>query len=111
LIATGFAITAGTGFALGVLGVFLAVYFFYYMPYKNLIEGARLEESFGDPYRRYAIAVPRLVPRVHAYSPLAGDASGTVVWRSERFTDNNETGTAIAVGLGVAALVARGLLL
>ena len=65
---------------------------------------------FGDAFRRYAIAVPKLVPRLHAYTPLGGDASGSVVWRSERFADNNETGTAVAVGIGVLAMAARGFL-
>lgn len=111
LIATGFAIMAGTVLAVSVLGVFLLTYFAYYMPYKNRIEGARLESLFGDAFRRYAVAVPRLVPRVHPYTPLGGDASGSVVWRSERFADNNETGTALGVGFGVLAMVARGFLL
>ena len=111
LIATGFAIMAGTTLAASMLGVFLLTYFVYYMPYKNRIEGARLESLFGDAFRRYAVAVPRLVPRVHPYTPLGGDASGSVVWRSERFADNNETGTTLGVSLGVLALVARGFLL
>lgn len=110
LIATGFAIMAATPLAAAVLGVFLLTYFAYYMPYKNRIEGARLESLFGDAFRRYAVAVPRLVPRVHPYTPLGGDASGSVVWRSERFADNNETGTTLAVCLGVLAMVARGFL-
>ncbi|MBW2279366.1 MAG: isoprenylcysteine carboxylmethyltransferase family protein [Deltaproteobacteria bacterium] len=110
LIAAGFSIMAGTQAAAIVLTLFLLTYFAYYMPYKNRIEGARLEELFGDAFRRYAVAVPRLVPRLHAYTPLGGDASGSVVWRSERFTDNNEIGTAVVVGLGVLAMAARGLL-
>ena len=111
LIAAGFAIMAGTQLSIALLGIFLLAYFAYYMPYKNRIEGARLESLFGDAFRRYAIAVPRLVPRVHPYTPLGGDASGSIVWRSERFADNNETGTAVAVALGVLAMVARGSLL
>jgi len=110
LIAGGFATMAGTQLAAIVLTLFVLTYFAYYMPYKNRIEGARLEEIFGDAFRRYAVAVPRLVPRLHPYTPLGGDASGSVVWRSERFADNNETGTAVAVGIGVLAMAARGFL-
>ena len=56
------------------------------------------------------MAVPKLIPRVFPYTPLAGDASGSVVWRAERFSDNNETGTALAVCVGMLAMVARGFL-
>ena len=111
LIAAGFAIMAGTQLAVSVLALFLLTYFAYYMPYKNRIEGARLEALFGDAFRRYAIAVPKLVPRLHPYTPLGGDASGSVVWRAERFADNNETGTAVAVSIGVLAMAGRGFLL
>ena len=110
LIASGFVVMAGTQLAGAVLVLFLLTYFAYYMPYKNRIEGARLEALFGDAFRRYVVAVPRLVPRLHAYTPLGGDASGSVVWRSERFADNSETGTAVAVGIGVLAMAARGFL-
>ena len=110
LVATGFAIMAGTALSGAVLAIFLLTYFAYYMPYKNRIEGARLEASFGDAFRRYSVAVPRLVPRVFPYAPLGGDASGSVVWRAERFSDNNEAGTALAVCVGMLAMVARGLL-
>jgi hypothetical protein len=32
------------------------------------------------------------------------------VWRAERFSDNNEAATALAVCVGMLAMVARGLL-
>ncbi len=110
LIAAGFAIMAGTAVSGAMLSIFILAYFAYYMPYKNRIEGARLEAAFGDAFRRYSVAVPRLVPRMFPYTPLAGDASGSVVWRAERFSDNNETGTALAVCVGMLAMVARGFL-
>jgi protein-S-isoprenylcysteine O-methyltransferase Ste14 len=111
LIATGFAIMAAQPLVWGIWLLFVAGYFIYYMPYKNRIEGARLEELYGDAYRRYSVAVPRLVPRLHAYRPLAGDRAGSPQWRRERFADNNELGTAATVALGVALLVTRSVLL
>jgi hypothetical protein len=106
LIGTGLAIMAATPLAYALLGVFTVGYFGYYMPYKNRIEGARLESRYGDAYRRYAVAVPSLLPRLHAYVPLASEASPAPPWRL-RFADNNEIGTAVAVLLGVALLTAR----
>ncbi len=107
LIAVGFLWMAHNGMAL-VLGAVFALFFFgYYMPYKNRIEGARLESLYGDEFRRYATAVPRLLPRLRAYRPLGGLPPGESSWRGVRFADNNETGTALAVALGVLAMLVR----
>lgn len=106
LIAMGFALVADTTFGYVVLGVVMLGYFAYYMPYKNRIEGARLESLYGDAYRRYATAVPSLVPRLHPYVPLGADASATPEWRV-RFRDNNELGTAAAVLAVLLVLVLR----
>ncbi len=107
LIATGFAIMTWNGIALGLFGVFLLVYFSYYMPYKDRIESARLEAHFGDAFRRYAVAVPALVPRAYAYTPLAADQSGSPLWQARRFSENHELGTAFVVFLLVLAMVGR----
>ncbi len=107
LIACGFGLMAQSSVTLALLGVFLVAYFGYYMPYKNRIESARLEALYGDAFRRYAIAVPSLVPRLHAYRPLPADGTGASPWQRERFADNNELGTALAVGLGTLAMLAR----
>ena len=107
VVVTGLCVTAHSVVCFVLYGVFLAFFAGYYMPYKNRIEGARLESLYGDAFRRYAIAVPSLVPRLHAYVPLASDASPTPEWRSERFLDNNEIGTAVAVGLVAVVMVAR----
>jgi protein-S-isoprenylcysteine O-methyltransferase Ste14 len=109
LIATGFAITANSVAVLAIFGVFLAGFFGYYLPYKNRIEGARLESLYDDAYRRYALAVPRLVPRLHAYTPLGAEPAALPTWRALRFADNNETGTAAVVGIGMLALAIRAL--
>jgi len=110
LIATGFAVMAAHPLAVGIYLLFLLGYFLYYMPYKNLIEGARLESLYGDDYRRYASAVPPLLPRVHPYIPLGADPNAPVTWETLRFADNSELGTALAVGLGVVLMVVRLLL-
>ncbi len=107
LIVVGFTAIAASAGAVWLLAAFLLGYFGYYMPYKNRIEGARLESLYGDAFRRYAVAVPRLVPRAHAYVPLAADRAEQRGWNSVRFSDNHEIGTALAVGLGVLALIAR----
>ncbi len=107
LIATGFAWMAASTAALWLLGGFLLGYFGYYMPYKDRIEGARLEARYGDAFRRYAVAVPRLIPRLHAYVPLAADRGESTSWNRARFSDNHEVGTALAVSIGVVALLAR----
>lgn len=107
LIAIGFSIMAAHPAAWAALGAFALGYFGYYMPYKNRIEGARLEALYGDLYRRYAVAVPRLIPRLHPYAPLAADRPTEAAWRGERFRDNHEIGTAAAVALAVSAMIGR----
>jgi len=111
LIGSGLAIMAQSGLGFVVWGVFVAGYFLYYMPYKNRIEGARLEELFGDDYRRFATAVPRLVPRLYPYVPLGGYGETGGRWQGVRFEDNNETGVALSVLVGVLAIFVRWLLL
>jgi len=111
LIGTGLAIMAKTPLGFFVWAIFVVGYFAYYMPYKNRIEGARLEELFGDDFRRYAAAVPRLVPRLYPYVPLGGYKQEAAHWRGVRFDDNNETGVALSVLVGVAAVFVRWLLL
>ncbi len=106
LIGLGFALIAASSLAYGVLAIFLLGYFGYYMPYKDRIESARLEALYGDAYRRYAVAVPSLLPRLHAYVPLSADERPVPDWKV-RFRDNNELGTALAVLSVVLLLVAR----
>ncbi|HTO53127.1 MAG TPA: isoprenylcysteine carboxylmethyltransferase family protein [Myxococcota bacterium] len=107
LIGLGFLIMAWSPVALALALLFGGVYFGYYMPYKDRIESARLESLYGDAYRRYAAAVPRLIPRLHAYAPLASERPRESTWRGVRFADNNETGTAAAIAVGVLCMVAR----
>ena len=109
LIGVGFAIVAATPLAYALLALFALGYYLYYMPYKNRIEGARLEALYGDAFRRYAVAVPSLLPRLHPYVPLGGERA-IIPDARERFLDNNELGTAAVVAAGVLVLVFRWLL-
>jgi protein-S-isoprenylcysteine O-methyltransferase Ste14 len=107
LVTTGFALMAASLPATLVFAAFLAGYFAYYLPYKERIECARLEALYGDAFRRYAVAVPALAPRIHAYRPLGTEATASPPWTPERFADNNELGTALAVAAGVLLMVGR----
>jgi len=107
LIGSGFAVTGLTHGTLVFFLVFLLAYAGYYMPYKERIEGARLEELYGDPYRRYAIAVPKLLPRFFPYAPLGTPENAVHRWRYERFADNNEIGTALSVTFGMIVMILR----
>lgn len=107
LIGAGFLIMAWSPIAGAFAALFVVVYFGYYMPYKDRIESARLESIYGDAYRRYSAAVPRLVPRLNPYQPLPAERAPEKAWRATRFADNNETGTAVVVAVGVLCMVVR----
>jgi protein-S-isoprenylcysteine O-methyltransferase Ste14 len=107
LIGCGFLIMAQTWVALALGVAFGAFYFGYYLPYKDRIESARLEARYGDEFRRYAAAVPRLIPRLRPYVPLGGVGEPQAGWRSVRFADNHETGTAVAVAVGMVVMALR----
>jgi protein-S-isoprenylcysteine O-methyltransferase Ste14 len=107
LVAMGFAIIANSLPSTLLFAGFVAAYFGYYMPYKDRIEGARLEALYGDAFRRYAVAVPRLVPRFTPYVPLRADGGGGMEWDRVRFSDNHELGMAMVIAAGVLAMVVR----
>ena len=107
LIGCGFAITASNWIALMLLAVFVAGYFGYYMPYKERIESARLEDIYGEPYRLYAVAVPKLLPRLRPYTALGATRGTSTGWQWERFVDNNELGTGVVVGLCLLVMAVR----
>ncbi|MFQ5701449.1 MAG: methyltransferase family protein [Acidobacteriota bacterium] len=77
--------------------VFLASFFFYYMPRKIKIEGDRLRKIYGDAYTRYEQSVPDLIPRLVPYR--SGD---TTRWSWSRTVDNSEHGTILSLGVGLA---------
>jgi protein-S-isoprenylcysteine O-methyltransferase Ste14 len=107
LVAAGFAAMAASAPAAIVFAGFLVGYFGYYLPYKERIECARLEALYGDAFRRYAVAVPALAPRVYAYRPLGAECTASPPWTLARFADNHELGTALAVGAGVLLMLFR----
>jgi len=49
------------------LAIGYAVFFFYYMPRKIRVEGARLTKIHGDAYERYSRSVPVLFPSIRRY--------------------------------------------
>lgn len=71
LIGLGFAVAGGRPlFLLVWIGFFGLVY-----GRAVLREEARLERQFGEGYRRYAAAVPRLMPRLPPWSDVIGATS------------------------------------
>lgn len=78
-------------------------FFGYYLPRKERIEPARLEEIHGEPYRRYRAAVPALFPRFGAWPP------GEQRWMLENFMRNREYMMIVGLGLVAAYLVAKAL--
>jgi protein-S-isoprenylcysteine O-methyltransferase Ste14 len=111
LIGLGFAVMAGHAAAWVVFAGITIGFVVYYLPYKDRIEGARLEAAYGDAFRRYQAAVPRVLPRLVPYRPLPADTGGVTEWQTVRFADNNERGLAYAVSLGVLAMAVRWALL
>jgi protein-S-isoprenylcysteine O-methyltransferase Ste14 len=89
LLLTGFGIMARLpGQAhLVLLALGYAVFFLYYLPRKEKVEGDRLRERHGEAYRRYEKEVPALFPR---RTPYAGGGGSRQGWRRERFLRNRE---------------------
>ena len=110
LIGLGFALAAGGVAGRIVLPVGIALFFLYYFPYKERIESARLERFYGAPYTRYRAAVPALLPAVSAWRPDGEAGAVSFAWSAERFAGNDESGTLLAVVIGVVALALRPLL-
>ena len=111
LIGVGFALAAGRAACWIVLPAGLTLFFFYYFPYKERIESARLERFYGAPYTLYRAAVPALVPALAPWRLLGeGSTASAASWSAARFTENDESGTLLAVLVGVLALMLRPLL-
>ncbi|MCZ6696838.1 MAG: isoprenylcysteine carboxylmethyltransferase family protein [Acidobacteria bacterium] len=66
------------------LGIGYAIFFFYYMPRKIRVEGARLTKIHGDAYEQYSRSVPLLFPSLKRYP---GDGS---TWSFRRMVRNQE---------------------
>jgi protein-S-isoprenylcysteine O-methyltransferase Ste14 len=106
LILTGLGIAAWLpwGFNLVLLLAGWIGFFGYYLPRKERIEPARLEETHGEPYRRYRDAVPALFPRWCAWP------QGEQRWKLENFMRNREYMMIVGLGLIAAYLVYKAML-
>jgi hypothetical protein len=112
LMGTGFAVAAGPRALAGLVLAGLPLFFGYYLPYKERVEGARLERRFGTAAVAYRAAVPALLPSFPAWRPPARlGVRSDGAWSALRYRDNHELGTLCAALLGFALLVARGVLL
>ncbi|MCP5041237.1 MAG: hypothetical protein GY944_09420 [bacterium] len=110
LVGTGFAVIAGGVVALALLVLFLPWFFLRYFPRKERIESERLAQMYGEHYVRYRAEVPALFPTLRAWHPptdgIPFDDLGRA-WSSERYVDNNELGTLIALVAGLALFALR----
>ncbi len=98
LIGTGFAIAIG-----GLLGVVILLllwpwFALRYFPRKESLESERLGVRYGERFARYREAVPALWPRLAAWRDAAHPAPAED-WALDRYSDNNELGTLLAVSL------------
>ena len=103
LLGLGFGLAGGRATALLVAGLFVPVFAFYYIPYKERVETERLLARYGEPYAEYHRAVPALWPRSTPWRP-AGSRPADGSWSFERVKENDELGALLGVTLGVAAL-------
>ncbi|HEY8153798.1 MAG TPA: isoprenylcysteine carboxylmethyltransferase family protein [Myxococcota bacterium] len=109
-LALGFGVIAG-GWALAlVLGCFLPLFFFYYLPYKERVESARLERRHGDAYAEYHRAVPALLPSLNRFTPEQDPGPARERWSFERLRENDEHGTMLGIGVALLLLALRPLL-
>jgi len=99
LIGTGFAVAVGGLFSVVVLAVLWPWFALRYFPRKERVESGRLEARYGPRFARYRASVPALWP---AWRPWRDDvaAGGGGDWELERYSDNNELGTFLAVVFG-----------
>lgn len=79
------------------------LFFAYYMPRKERVEGARLESLHGAAFRSYRQAVPALFPSLRPYGE---DCSS---WRGSRFRKNREALTAVGLLATIGWLAYRAL--
>jgi len=110
LIATGFALLLGGGLRWIVLVVAWAWFAFVYFPRKERGESARLQALHGESHLRYRDAVPALWPRRTAWRDSfveRDDSSESETWSLDRYSENNELGTLLAVLGGVAVFCLR----
>lgn len=101
LILTGLAISARSPLHLNLVALLAgyAVFFFYYMPRKVRVEGARLARIHGQAFEIYHRSVPILFPRLRRHPP-----SEATPW-SFRLMVRNQEPLALAGILAVMAVL------
>jgi protein-S-isoprenylcysteine O-methyltransferase Ste14 len=110
LVAVGFSLIAGGKVAFALLAILFPWFFLVYFPRKDRIESARLERRYGTDFARYRDHVPALFPISSAWVPPKGVApldDPDRSWSGERYVDNNELGTLIALIAGLAVFGLR----
>jgi hypothetical protein len=104
-IGIGFAVMAGGWVPPVLLALGLPWFFLDYFPRKERVESERLEGLYGEAFLMYRRAVPALWPRRSAWWPesgFEGVADRKARWSPQRYLDNNELGTALALVVGLA---------
>ncbi|MCA9505215.1 MAG: isoprenylcysteine carboxylmethyltransferase family protein [Spirochaetaceae bacterium] len=109
LVGSGFAWLVGGWIAFAALAVLWPWFAFRYFPRKERSESARLAALYGPRFERYRTAVPALWPRLRAWRDPdeSGDPVAASGWRLERYSDNNELGTLLAILAGVLVFALR----
>jgi protein-S-isoprenylcysteine O-methyltransferase Ste14 len=103
LVASGFAIWVGGWLTLVLLALIWPWFALHYFPRKERSESARLEATYGERFAHYRAAVPALWPNIrgwHEVEAPGGDRSAGG-WKLDRFSDNNELGTVLAITFGI----------
>ncbi|MFQ5455525.1 MAG: methyltransferase family protein [Nitrospirota bacterium] len=93
LIMLGFCIIARNIY---ILGIGLAIFLFYYAPYKKKREADRLREIFGEKWDDYDKHVPDYIPKLTPYKNRGNNR-----WNAELVSKNSEIGTLAAVIAGI----------
>jgi protein-S-isoprenylcysteine O-methyltransferase Ste14 len=111
LVGSGFAVIAGGALSVFLLALLMPWFFLMYFPRKERIESARLEALYGAQFAGYREAVPALIPLLRAWRPATGQGEAfddlARTWTRDRYLDNNELGTLIALIAGLVLFVLR----
>ena len=86
---------------LGRLAVFWLVFFGYYLPRKQRVEGARLLKIHGQPYAEWASRVPAVLPRITPYGPQRQR------WSRARFDELGEIWTLLTLSAAALAILVK----
>ncbi|MBW2292891.1 MAG: isoprenylcysteine carboxylmethyltransferase family protein [Deltaproteobacteria bacterium] len=109
LVGVGFGLIAGGPFSLLLLALLLPWFFLMYFPRKERVESARLEHRYGNGYTNYRDGVPALIPSLRAWRPAPESKPESDhhqneqenTWSRERYIENNELGSLIALLVGL----------